>query len=417
MWLLRWPHWFQERLGRGEEWRARRYVGHGGIVAVVMTTPLALVIWYFIPELLELAGAEGRANELATIYLQIILPSMPVLALAMAGGGVLRANGAARLAMYSTIAGGIANAVLDPFFIFTMDMGVAGAAVASVIARFTVLLVALRGIQRIHPIFCEFRVDRLWRDAKRILGTAMPAIATNLATPVGNIVVMRKLADFGDEAVAGYAIIGRLIPVAFGIVFALSGAIGPIVGQNYGAGHMDRVKRALLEAAAFGSLVVIATTLVLLATQALIVEAFDASPAVADLISFFVTYVAVLFIFVGTLFIANAAFNNLGKPLFSTMFNWGRATLGTLPFVYIGAALGGAQGVLLGHAVGGVVFGIAAFGFALHLARDPSHKPARQQVWRKMFATQLSAQTNIFGWIPSAAAQQTPSDDEPKPKE
>ena len=65
--------------------------------------------------------------------------------------------------------------------------------------------------------------------------------------------------------------------------------------------------------------------------------------------------------------VANAAFNNLGAPLLATVFNWGRATIGTIPFAYAGAALAGAKGALLGQALGAICFGIAAVFWAYRL--------------------------------------------------
>ena len=77
--------------------------------------------------------------------------------------------------------------------------------------------------------------------------------------------------------------------------------------------------------------------------------------------------VAPLFLFNGTLFVSNAAFNNLRRPLFSTFLNWGKNTIGVVPFITVGAALGGAPGVLIGQSVGGVVFGIVGFWLAYRL--------------------------------------------------
>jgi hypothetical protein len=87
---------------------------------------------------------------------------------------------------------------------------------------------------------------------------------------------------------------------------------------------------------------------------------FGLSEEAAALAAFYALWLTGLFVFNGALFVANAAFNNLGFPTLSMVFNWGRATLGTMPFVWAGAALAGAEGVLTGQALGGVVFGIAA---------------------------------------------------------
>ena len=75
----------------------------------------------------------------------------------------------------------------------------------------------------------------LKRDFPAIWAIAFPAMLTQLATPFANAYITHEVAPFGDEAVAASAIIGRLVPVAFGIIFALSGSVGPIIGQNFGA--------------------------------------------------------------------------------------------------------------------------------------------------------------------------------------
>jgi hypothetical protein len=69
--------------------------------------------------------------------------------------------------------------------------------------------------------------------------------------------------------------------------------------------------------------------------------------------------IAASWLFHGALFVANSAFNNLGFPLLATGFNWGKATLGTLPFCWVGARLGGVEGIMLGQAVGALIFGVA----------------------------------------------------------
>ena len=87
---------------------------------------------------------------------------------------------------------------------------------------------------------------------------------------------------------------------------------------------------------------------------------FAAEGRTADLIVFFCKWGGLQWILLGGLFVANAAFNNLGYAFLSTLFNWGRATLGTIPFVTLGAHLGGPEGGLLGMIVGAAIFGAGA---------------------------------------------------------
>ena len=174
------------------------------------------------------------------------------------------------------------------------------------------------------------------------------------------------MAQFGAAAVAGQATIERLTPVAFGLVYALSGAIGPIFGQNLGAGRIDRVQQTLRDSLRFMAMVVGGAWLLLALGQRAVIFAFSAEGLTAELIGLFCSLLAASFFFHGALFVANAAFNNLGRPLYSTAFNWARATLGTIPFAYVGARYG-AAGVLIGPAIGAVIFGSLAIWVAFRM--------------------------------------------------
>ena len=179
---------------------------------------------------------------------------------------------------------------------------------------------------------------------------------TNVATPVGNGFVTRAMAEHGEAAVAGMAIVSRIAPMSFAVVFALSGAIGPIIGQNFGARQHDRVRLAFLEGMRFLGLYVLAASLLLFVLRAPLAALFDADGVTRDLLYWFCGPLALLFFFNGAIFVANASFNNLGRPLYSTCVNWGRNTLGTIPFVMAGSAAMGAPGVLVGQSLGGVLF-------------------------------------------------------------
>ena len=219
-------------------------------------------------------------------------------------------------------------------------------------------------------------------DARPLAAIAVPAVLANIATPFGNAIVTAAIARYGDSAVAGYAVIGRIVPLAFGAIFALAGSIGPILGQNFGAGRFDRVRGTVRDGMIFTTLYCVAMCVALLLLREPIVRAFGASGEGADLIRFFCMYLSWSWIAVGWLFVANAAFNNLGFPTWSTVFNWGRATVGTVPFVWIGATQFGAAGVIAGQGAGGVAFAIGAvvvcFMVIGKLAAHPVARPGRR---------------------------------------
>ncbi|MFT5344396.1 MAG: putative MATE family efflux protein [Sulfitobacter sp.] len=359
-------------LGKGDEDLARRRAGNAVIYGVVFGTIFAAMVWMNLPFFVSLLGATGETADLAVSYLQIIVPSLPFLMVGMIGGAILRAHGDARRAMMATIWGGVVNAVLDPILIFGLDLELTGAALASVAARVTIGAVALIPIIRYHGGFDRPTRASLLEDFPPIATIAAPAILTQLATPIGQAYVTRAMAQYGEDAVAGMAIIARLTPVAFGVIFALSGAVGPIIGQNVGAGLNDRVRGAFRAALLFTALYVVGASLILFFLRAPIVSLFQASDDATVLIYLFCGPLALAFFFNGTLFVANSAFNNMGHPFYSTWLNWGRHTLGTIPLVMLGSYYYGAPGVLIGQAIGGLVFGLLAWGLAERLVATGS---------------------------------------------
>jgi len=369
-------------LGAGRRMRGRRLSLNAHVLTFVAASLLSLVIWLLIPQLLQLLGATGRAYDLAKVYLLILVPTLPPMAVAMTSASVLRSAGDARRAMNVTLIGAPVNTLLDAILILGMGLGIQGAAIASGLARLVMLGVGLYGIIWVHDLWGRLRLRTVIADAPAHVAVAIPAVLTNIATPVANAYVTRAMAPFGDSAVAGWAIVGRVIPVAFGAIFALSATVGPIIGQNYGAGAFDRVRgtftQSLLVTAAFAGIAW--AILAILARP--IASAFDATGETADLIVFFCRTLAPAFVFLGALFVANAAFNTLGRPHYSTALNWGRATLGTVPFVQAGAVLGGAAGVLAGSMLGGVIFGVLAVWLAYRWMDQLALESGRAEIIR-----------------------------------
>jgi len=343
-------------LGADRAEQARQFGTSVAVLGFVFGLAVSVMVLFNLTFFLSLLGAEGEVLRLAARYVSIILPTMWVMAVAMTGMAVLRAYGDARRSMQATIYGGVANAVLDPILIFVVGLGLDGAAIASVIARICILIAAVRPAIRVHQGFARPSPSQVMADFRSVRAIAIPAVLTNVATPIGNAIVIREVAQFGTDAVAGMAVIGRLMPVAFSVVFALSGAIGPIVGQNFGAGQFDRVKETFLAGVKFTVVYVCLMAATLFVLRAPIADLFQAQGETRALIYLFCGPLALASFFNGVIFVANASFNNLGHPVYSTWVNWGRHTLGTWPFAVAGAYIAGAPGVLLGQALGGVIF-------------------------------------------------------------
>ena len=347
-------------IGANKPEESARYISSIACFAVLITSFIALILWISAPLLLRLMGAEGIVLEESISYLRIIVPALPILALAMQMGGTLRSLGDAKHAMYATLGGGLINALLDPIFIFVFKLDLQGAAIASVISRITVFSIGFYYVYSHHKIKFQFNIKHLNIDFPKISRVALPAALTQIATPLGNIYVTYEVARFGMDYVAGWAITGRIIPVAFGMMFATSGAIGPILGQNFGAKNFTRVRETLNASIKFLVSYTLVVALMLSMMQEVIVDAFSLSGDSAEFVRVFCQVISPTFAFTGCLFVAMAFLNNLGYAKYATLLNVGKMTLGTIPFVTYGAYHFGAAGILYGQALGGVIFGLIA---------------------------------------------------------
>ena len=362
-------------LGAGDRPQARRLAASGLLLTFLATLALSTLMWFGRDYALDrFMHARGEAASVASSLLAVIIPANVPMGLGMALSGVLRACGDARRAMYVTLSGGIVTAFTDPLLIFGLGLGVQGAAWATLISRLVFLVVGYSGAVGVHHLVGRPSFRAMAQDFRSLAGIGLPSILANLATPVSAIFVTRVWSDFGEATVAGGAIVDRVIPLAFGVIFALTGSIGPIIGQNYGARLMPRVTRALTDSftLAVGYALVAWGALALAAPA--VVAGFGAQGASADFVLLFCRYGAMAWVFITCLFVANTAFNNLGFALMATLFNWGRATLGTIPFVLVGAKFGGVPGAMIGLILGAAIFGLgavaAAYGLVSRLARD-----------------------------------------------
>ncbi|TAF37409.1 MAG: MATE family efflux transporter, partial [Alphaproteobacteria bacterium] len=352
------------------------------IVAMVMVV-VSMTTLFCLDGLLGLIGAQGETKRLALRFLWMVTPSIPLVAIGMSLGGLLRAVGDPRRAMWVTLGPAAVIAMLDPLLIYGLEMGLDGAAVGVILARLLMVTIGFYCVTKIHSILdLRSLVDPqqsslLWQRIKNLrpayFAIAAPAVLTQIASPVATAVTTWIVADFGDDGVAGWAVIGRLTTVAFGVIFALSGSIGSIIGQNFGAKRIDRVRSTLIDSFKVTVLYCLAMSVVLALLAKPIAGAFGLTGSGFELVVFFCRFLAVTFVFQGIMFVANAGFNNLGFPTYSSWLNWGRATLGVVPFAMLGGALAGAQGAIIGYSLGGVLFGLIAWLFMNKVLLKLSH--------------------------------------------
>ena len=269
--------------------RAARHVAGSGLVLMVLTgLVVGLGTVALLTPILNALGASGATRSLAARFLTISSPFLPLFAAGMCCSGLLRCIGDARRAMNVTLFAALATAAMDPILIFGLHLGLPGAAISTVLSRCVLATLGWLEAARRHDLVGRPSLRALGGDMAGILHVVLPAMLTNLATPVGAAYVTRAMAAFGPDAVAGQATIDRVSPVAFGLIYALSGAVGPILAQNAGAGRLDRVRDTLRDSFSF----VLATWAILASAQELVVRAFFAHGVTAELVHLFCSWLA-----------------------------------------------------------------------------------------------------------------------------
>lgn len=365
-------------MGQGRWGEARETAAGALMISFGLQVAIAVLVVSLREPILRLLGAEGLAFEVASRFLLISLLSLPLMAFGMVSAAILRALGDAWRAMMITVTAGFVALLVDPFLILSIDsvfgrplpfsvglgLGADGAAFGQWVSRLTMACIGLWFVIRVHDMLAIPRLRHVRAMARPFLRIAIPATATQLSTPVGNFLLTGLIAQYGDSAVAGWSVMSRLLVLAFGGLFALSGAIGGVIGQNYGARLMERVRATFRSALIFCTVYTLVTWSILAISSPLILRLFGLEGLAASVVLAFTQVAAAAFVFNGALFVSNTVFNNLGRPFWSTALNWLRDALLVLPFGWLMGRALGAPGVVYGQAMAGMVVGTIAVAIA-----------------------------------------------------
>ena len=354
-------------IGEGHQLRVQRLATDGLGLAFVIVTCFSLIGLTNLNTIFSMIGAKGEILELISDYMIPWCLGVGLLVIPMVGNGAIRATGDTKTPATIMVIAGIVNIVLDPFLIFGIGpfprLELQGAALATVVSwgvTFTASLWILgkrEGMIRL-PIFDPKQTFDSW---KQILHIGVPAAGANMMEPLSMAVITRMISEYGKEAVAAFGVGGRLEALSLIGIWALSMAMTPFVGQNFGAGNCDRVRAALRFGVRF-SLVwggVVFTVLYLL--SGIIAPIFNDNKAVIASVILFLQIIPISYAMYGISTLVNSTFNALGKPLQASLVIILHLFVFVLPLAYLGSKVYGLKGIFVGIAVGNVAVGIIAY--------------------------------------------------------
>lgn len=232
-------------LGARRQTEAEEMASTGFFAAVITGFILMGIGLLFLPQLVVLLGSTQTIAPYAIAYARNILIATPWLIASIVLNNQLRLQGNAVFAMVGMTSGAILNIAIDPLFIFTFNMGVAGASLATMISQMIAFVLLFLGTRRGDALRIHFkRFHPTLRNFKGILRGGVPALFRQAVASVSIILLNTVAGQMGDSVVAAMSIVFRITMFVYMIVIGLGHGFQPICGFNYGFQRFDRVREA-----------------------------------------------------------------------------------------------------------------------------------------------------------------------------
>jgi len=316
-----------------------------------------------------LLGASPEILVLIKEYMTIWYIGMAFVVVPMVGNNAIRASGNVIYPCLIMVGSASINVILDPLLIFGLygfpKLGLSGAALATVIARAISLIFSL-AVLHFKEKMLDFSFAGLkyfFDSCKKILYIGIPSATTNIIVPLSVGIVTRLVAQFGTVAVAAIGAGTRIGAVALIVIMALSTALIPFIGQNWGAKNLKRVHLSIVHSNRFALLwgILMAIALFLLANP--LANLFSRDPLVIHSIINYLWLVPFGYGLRSICMLAIAVFNAINRPLIATSLSLVWMFCLYIPFAYIGSYWGGVNGIFLGIGLSSILAGIIALAF------------------------------------------------------
>lgn len=300
---------------------------------------LSLILIFINPLVSGLGASAGAVSEYSRDYLKYIALGGPLIVTSITASNLIRGEGAAKESMIGMMIGTVTNIILDPVMILIFDMGVGGAAIATVIGNLaSVVYYAFYLIRGNSILSCNpkrfYAGDRI---AANVIPIGVPAAINNILMSLSNIILNNLMKDYGEAAVAALGIAMKVNMLIVFVQMGMGMGIQPLIGYSFGAKNIKRlkgtIKFTILCTVIFGTIL---SVLYFIFTSS-IINLFNGEndPLVTE---YGVKILRALIItgpFIGIMFAFNFAFQGMGKPVPSLVLSLGRQGLIFLPVVII----------------------------------------------------------------------------------
>ena len=350
-------------IGAGRTDRARRLATDAVLLSVLVVLVLTAVGLVVVRPLFALLGAEGAVLDDVVAYMRIWFFGLPFLVVPMVANGLIRASGDGVAPSAIMVVAALINVGLDPVLIYGLgpfpSLEIEGAAWASLASRVVTFVLAV-GILALRERLLTFTIPPVadvlssWGEVLRV---GAPAALSTSVNPLAITVITGALSRFGDDTVAAFGVATRIEALACVPLLALSAAIGPVAGQNWGAERSRRVREALALSfwTSAGWAVVLAGFF--FAFGDAIARLFTAEPSVVAGVARYLRITAFSLVGYGVVVTASAAFNATGRAGEGLGMTTLRSAALYVPFALVGASLGAASYAYVGIAAANLLSG------------------------------------------------------------
>ncbi len=335
-----------------------------GIIIVLFFVALGLLT---IRPVFTALGAEASVLDFVEDYMTVWYLGVPFVVIPMTGNNIIRATGDTFTPGMIMLGNAVINIILDPMLIFGIgpfpELGIAGAALATVISRAVGLVVTLIVLIKKTKLF-TLKLGKV-RDIlftwKNILYVAIPASLTMLITPLSVGLITRIIASFGEEAVAAFGVATRVEMFAMMVIMSLGSVLIIFVGQNLSKHNFQRIREALKISLKFSLAWGLLVFVILLVGAHAIASLFATDETVIEITKSYFYIIGASYGFQGLVALSTSSFNGLNKPYPSTIFSFLRMMILYVPLAWLGARFIGINGVFWAGLIANIVVGIISY--------------------------------------------------------
>lgn len=365
--------WISRLLGALKDGEASAVAASAFYSSLAFGLLLAVGGLIFLDPLMHILGATDTILPYARSYAQYILLAAPIMTASFVLNNILRAEGKAKFAMIGIASGGILNCLLDPLFIFTFRLGIAGAAIATALSQcvgFILLLSAfLRGATATKLNLTG--VSRSSGIYLRIVKNGLPSFCRQGLASVSTVALNLSAAVYGDAAVAAMTIVGKIFMFIFSIILGIGQGYQPVVGYNYGGRIFPRVRAALFFTLKVSTLVMTTCAALVFAFASVLVRAFIANdPAVIEIGTRALRAQCLAMPLLPLGVVCNMTFQSIGKSWTAIFLSTARQGLFFLPLILVLPRFMGLTGIQITQPVADVLTFLCCLPFLLRFLRS-----------------------------------------------